>query len=105
MPAEQGRQPFERLAGRWHQLADRRLAHFAELYHSGRWRLYYRTEAQFAERMLDVIRTAKIWAELAGREPPAVPLPVAAKKEAPATLPARAELATAPKPDRLRPAA
>ena len=117
MPAGQGRPPFDSLARRWHHLADRRLAHFTELYRSGRWRHYYRSEAQFAERMLDVIKAAKIWAELAGQAPPTVTVPVAAMQEAhgaqeaipaaPAPLPARAELATAPraKPDGLRPAA
>lgn len=105
MPAGQGKPPFDSLARRWHHLADRRLAHFAELYHSGRWRHYYRTEAQFAERMLEVIKTAKIWAELAGREPPTVSVPVSAMANTEETMPARAELATAPKPNGLRTAA
>jgi uncharacterized repeat protein (TIGR03809 family) len=98
MPAGQGKPPFDDLARRWHHLADRRLAHFAELYHSGRWRHYYRTEAQFAERMLDVIKAAKIWAELAGHEPPTVTVPVSTMTASPETVPARAELATASKP-------
>jgi uncharacterized repeat protein (TIGR03809 family) len=105
MPAGQGRPSFDSLARRWHHLADRRLAYFAELYHSGRWRHYYRTEAQFAERMLEVIKTARIWAELAGREPSTVSVPVPAMTNTQQTMPARAELATAPRPDRLRPAA
>ena len=53
MPAQQGSAHFNDLARRWHDLADRRVAHFAELYHSGRWRHYYRSEEQFAERMLE----------------------------------------------------
>jgi uncharacterized repeat protein (TIGR03809 family) len=113
MPAGQGRPQFDDLARRWHQLADRRLANFTEMHRSGRWRHYYRTEAQFAARMLEVIKAAKIWAELAGREPPTAGVPVAAMQEAsaPATVPARtelpsrAEVATAPKPHGLRPAA
>ncbi len=107
MAAGQGNPSFDDLARRWHQLADRRLAHFTELYRSGRWRHYYRTEAQFADRMMDVIRTARIWAELAGCAPPAVTVPVPAPTipELPATRPSRAELATAPKPGKLRPAA
>lgn len=90
MPAEQGRPPFDDLTRRWHDLADRRLAHFAELYHSGRWRLYYRSEEHFAERMLEVIKAAKIWARLAGREPPTVtvPLPAVAASPAAASSPA-----------------
>ncbi len=105
MPAPQGNARFNDLSRRWHHLADRRLAHFAELYHSGRWRYYYRTEAQFAERMLEVIKAAKIWAELAGREPPTVTVPVAVMTAGPDRVPARAELVAAPKPNGLRPAA
>lgn len=119
MPAEQGNPPFDDIARRWHELADRRLANFTEMHRSGRWRHYYRTEAQFAACMLDVIKAAKIWAELAGRAPPTVTVPVAAMQEAPAPatvparaerparteLPSRAEVATAPKPNGLRPAA
>jgi len=106
MAAGRGGQPFDDLSRRWHDLADRRLAYFAELHRSGRWRLYYRTEQQFAIRMMEVIGAAKIWAELAGRAPPTVTLPVL---EAVRAMPrSRAELATAPKParpERVRPAA
>ena len=77
MPAGQGGPRFNDLSRRWHDLADRRLAHFVELYHSGRWRFYYATEEQFAAHMLEVIRAARIWARLAGREPPTVTVPVA----------------------------
>lgn len=108
MAATQGQPLFDSLAQRWHELADRRLAHFTELYQSGRWRCYYPSEQQFALHMLDVIRAAKAWAQLAGREPRSVSMPVAAATEtsqSPTTLPARAELATAPKRNRLRPAA
>ena len=105
MPAPQGNPRFNDLSRRWHHLADRRLAHFAELYHSGRWRCYYRSEEQFARRMLEVIKAAKIWAELAGREPPTVTVPVAATTQRPAAVPSRAELVAMPKPNGLRPAA
>ena len=105
MAATQGGPIFDDLSRRWHDLADRRLAHFAELHRSGRWRLYYASEEQFALRMLDVIRAAKLWAGLAGREPPAIAAPVAALPEAPPMRPARAELAAAPKRNRLRSAA
>lgn len=64
-----GYYPFDDLSRRWHALAERRLAAFTEMYRSGRWRHYYRTEQQFAVRMLEVIQAAKIWAELAGRKP------------------------------------
>jgi uncharacterized repeat protein (TIGR03809 family) len=69
MPVTRGGLPFDDLSRRWHDLAERRLAYFTELYRSGRWKRYYASEEQFAARMLDVIRAAKVWARLAGREP------------------------------------
>ena len=83
MPAGQGGPRFNELSRRWHDLAERRLAHFTELYHSGRWRLYYATEERFATHMLDVIRAARVWARLAGREPPAVTVPVPVPRHRP----------------------
>jgi hypothetical protein len=56
---------FHEIARKWHDLAERRLAYFIELYRSGRWQHYY-TQERFAVRMLDVIRSAKVWRELAG---------------------------------------
>jgi hypothetical protein len=67
MPVTRGGLPFDDLSRRWHDLAERRLEHFTELYRSGRWQRYYASEEQFAARMLDVIRAAKVWARLAGR--------------------------------------
>jgi len=103
MPATQGGPPFDELSRRWHDLAERRLAHFIELHRSERWRLYYQTEQQFAARMLEVIKAAKIWAQLADRELATVTLP--ALDVARTMPPSRAERAAAPKPDRVRPAA
>jgi uncharacterized repeat protein (TIGR03809 family) len=59
---------FENVAPRWHDLAKRRLAYYAELYRSGRWRRYY-TEERFLLRMRDVIRAVRLWGELAGETP------------------------------------
>lgn len=67
MPVTRGGRPFDELSRRWHELAERRLVYFIELYRSGRWKRYYASEEQFAVRMLDVIRAAKTWASLAGR--------------------------------------
>jgi uncharacterized repeat protein (TIGR03809 family) len=72
MPVTHGGLPFDDLSRRWHDLAERRLRHFVELYRSGRWQRYYASEEQFAARMLDVIRAAKVWARLAGRAQPAL---------------------------------
>jgi hypothetical protein len=66
MPAVQCGDRFDEIARKWHDLAMRRLRYFAELYYSGRWTHYY-TQEQFSVRMLDVIRAAKAWSDLAGR--------------------------------------
>jgi hypothetical protein len=59
------------IARKWHALAQRRLLYYSELYRSGRWTHYYASREQFAHHMLDVIKAAKIWAKLAGEQPPA----------------------------------
>jgi hypothetical protein len=66
MPAVQGGARLKVIARQWHDLAERRLAYYNELYRSGRWARYYSKE-HFASRMLDVIKAAKIWSDLAGR--------------------------------------
>jgi hypothetical protein len=58
MPPETER--FERLTRRWLDLAERRLAHYEELYRNGRWRHYYATEELFARRMLDVLKAIEV---------------------------------------------
>ena len=72
MPAEHCDSRLEQVARRWHDLAERRLAYFTELYRSGRWQHYY-TQEQFGMRMLDVIKAARVWRDLAGRSQPALP--------------------------------
>lgn len=74
MPAVQGGDRLSVIARQWHKLAERRLAYYTELYRSGRWQRYYSQE-HFALRMLDVLRAAKAWRDLADRawrEPPVV---------------------------------
>ena len=73
MPAVQGGDRLSVITRQWHALAERRLAYYTELYRSGRWSRYYSKE-HFALRMLDVIKAAKTWHDLAERswgEPPA----------------------------------
>lgn len=65
MPAAQRAPRLIALSRQWHDLAERRLAYYAELYRSGRWRHYYADREQFAARMLDVIKAAKLWRDLA----------------------------------------
>ena len=69
MPHVPGAPRFDLIARKWHALAERRLAFYAELYRSGRWTLYYDSREQFARHMLDVIKAAKVWAKLAGETP------------------------------------
>ena len=66
MPAMQGGIRLDEISQKWRDLAERRLAYFTELYRSGRWKHYY-TRESFALRMLDVIKAAKVWGELADR--------------------------------------
>jgi uncharacterized repeat protein (TIGR03809 family) len=77
---------LDQVAQKWRDLAERRRAHFVELYHSGRWKHYY-SEEQFLLRMREAIRLAETWAMIAPRpvdETPAAPAdPVAG--EAPRT--------------------
>lgn len=68
--AAQSRFSIENSARQWHALAERRLAAYMDLYRSGRWRHYYGSPEEFAERMLDVIKVAKAFRQMAG-EPPA----------------------------------
>ena len=64
MSGRVNKQPYGDVARKWRDLADRRRAHFAELYRSGRWRHYY-TEEEFLIRMREVVKAAETWAQLA----------------------------------------
>lgn len=66
MPKASGGARLDEITLQWRALADRRLAYFTELYRSGRYKHYY-TKESFAVRMLDVIRAAKLWGDLADR--------------------------------------
>jgi uncharacterized repeat protein (TIGR03809 family) len=56
--------PYEKLSQKWRELAERRRAHFVELYRTGRWKHYY-TEEEFVSRMRDVFHAADAWERLA----------------------------------------
>ena len=65
------RQPgtaLDAVAQKWRLLAGRRRAHFAELFHSGRWKHYY-SEEQYLQRMRESIRMAERWAAIAPPPP------------------------------------
>ncbi len=68
MQALPSRPRLDEIALKWHDLAQRRLDHYTELYRSGRWQRYYSQE-RFAMRMLDVINAARQWRALAGLPP------------------------------------
>ena len=68
MPAGPCNHPYDTIAQKWSDFAERRRAYFIELYRSGRWKHYY-NEEQFIARMRDVVRGAEIWADLAGAKP------------------------------------
>ena len=68
MSLRQPWRPYDRLAQKWSDLAERRRDYFIELYRSGRWKHYY-TEEQFLDQMRDVISDAERWAKIAGPSP------------------------------------
>jgi uncharacterized repeat protein (TIGR03809 family) len=74
MPQRQPGRALDSVAQKWRQLAERRRAHFVELFHSGRWKRYY-SEERFLERMRESIRIAERWAMIA--PPPADEAPTA----------------------------
>ena len=55
---------LDEVAQKWRALAERRCAHFLELYYSGRWKHYY-SEERFLYRMREAIRLSERWAEIA----------------------------------------
>ncbi|MBV9199449.1 MAG: TIGR03809 family protein [Alphaproteobacteria bacterium] len=59
---------LEIAAQKWRALAERRRAHFVELYHSGRWKRYY-SEEQFLLRLREAIQVSERWAEIAPSPP------------------------------------
>jgi hypothetical protein len=50
----------------WHALAMRRHAYYLDLLRSGRWQHYF-DDAQFAERLRDVVASTRMWDALAKR--------------------------------------
>ena len=76
-------QALEVAARKWRVLAERRRAHFVELYHSGRWKRYY-SEEQFVLRLREAIRVSERWAEIA-------PPPPRSSTKAPAGMEAAGE--------------
>jgi uncharacterized repeat protein (TIGR03809 family) len=61
------------IARQWRALAERRRAHFIELYRSGRWRNYF-TEREFLNSVRDIAADLDSWNALATPEPEPVVL-------------------------------
>ena len=59
---------LDEVAQKWLALAERRRAHFVELYHTGRWKRYY-SEEQFLLKMREAIKATDRWAEIAPTPP------------------------------------
>lgn len=55
---------LDEVSHKWRRLAERRQAHFVELFHSGRWKHYY-AEEQFLRYMRESIRLSERWAMIA----------------------------------------
>ena len=59
---------LDEVAQKWRALAERRRAHFVELYHTGRWKRYY-SEEQFLLKMREGIKATDRWAQIAPTPP------------------------------------
>jgi hypothetical protein len=68
MAAVQSGVRFDKIAEKWHALAQRRLAYIGELARSGRWKWYY-AEEEFKLQRRQAEQAAARWAELAGQRP------------------------------------
>ncbi|MBV8791410.1 MAG: TIGR03809 family protein [Pseudolabrys sp.] len=68
MSAGQSACRMDAIAQRWSDLAERRRAHFIELFKSGRWKHYY-SEQEFLDRLREAVACAENWKELAGSPP------------------------------------
>jgi hypothetical protein len=67
MAVVQGGVRFDKIAAKWHALAQRRLVYVRELERSGRWELFYSAE-QFGSYLRETERVAALWAKLAASQ-------------------------------------
>jgi uncharacterized repeat protein (TIGR03809 family) len=68
MSARQQPGPYDSTARKWLDLAERRKAHFIEMYDSGRWKHYY-SEAEMIAEMRATIIACDDWAKIVGIAP------------------------------------
>jgi uncharacterized repeat protein (TIGR03809 family) len=69
MPVRAKAPPYDDIARRWRDLAERRRAYFVDLYESGRWQRYY-SEAKFLSEMREAVKAADDWAKIAPHDEP-----------------------------------
>jgi uncharacterized repeat protein (TIGR03809 family) len=65
MSARQSPGPYDSIARKWLDLAERRKEHLIELYESGRWTHYY-TEAKMVAEVRAAIRACDGWEKIVG---------------------------------------
>ncbi len=66
MAAQLASLDYQEATRKWRDLAERRRAHFVDLYESGRWRHYY-SEEEFRACLHEVNAAAEAWARLVPR--------------------------------------
>ncbi|HXZ47246.1 MAG TPA: TIGR03809 family protein [Pseudolabrys sp.] len=59
---------FDKIAEKWHALAQRRLAYIRELERSGRWKRYYKEEL-YGSCLREAERAVMLWSKLATARP------------------------------------
>jgi hypothetical protein len=64
MPQKLVGQALDEAAQKWRRLAEKRCAHFLELYQSRRWKLYY-IEERFMELAHEATQQNERWAKIA----------------------------------------
>ncbi len=64
MSDRQFQRPYDKLAQKWRDLAERRRDHIVELYHSGRWKHYY-SEQELVASLREANQLLETWNTLA----------------------------------------
>ena len=82
MSARQQPGRYDSIARKWLDLAERRKAHFIDMYDSGRWKHYY-SEAEMVAEMRAAVIACDDWAKIVGAAPQAdAPTPERGTREA-----------------------
>jgi uncharacterized repeat protein (TIGR03809 family) len=68
MSARQQPGPYDSIARKWLHLAERRKAHFIDLYDSGRWKHYY-SESEMIAEVRAAVLACDDWAKIVGVPP------------------------------------